>query len=219
MPTNHERAESLLRELRHLHDEVEALIRGPRPDMTADQDLVTGRQGHALYLIKDGPQTMGQLAAGLGISPASATPVADRLVELELAERIGSRDRRVVQLQATKRGRELIRERNVWEARALWALSSALEKVEPGRAQEAISALLSMLGAASERTGSGPTSPSDEGGGAGSLPPTTGEGGATSATQTASETGDGPVPAMSIDLPTVVLETEVLGPHQKGEVA
>ncbi|MGH7609857.1 MAG: MarR family winged helix-turn-helix transcriptional regulator [Candidatus Dormibacteria bacterium] len=163
MPTNHETAESLLRELRHLHDEVEALIRGPRPDQIADQDMVSGRQGHALYLIKAGAQGMGQLAAGLGISPAAATAVADRLVELGLAERARSGDRRVVQLQATERGLGLIRDRNVWEGQAIWALTRALEQVEAGRAQEAVSTLLQILGTASDDAGGPTVQPSGEG--------------------------------------------------------
>ncbi len=153
--TASQRAEALLRELRHLQDNVQALLKGPRPDVRADQDLVTGRQGRALYLIRDGAMTMGQLASELGVQPGAATAVADRLVQLGLAERLRSPlDRRLVQISATERGIQLMRDRNVWEARALGALAAALEQVEPGYGLTATDQLIRLLEAALEVAGS-----------------------------------------------------------------
>ncbi|MGH9045155.1 MAG: MarR family transcriptional regulator [Acidimicrobiales bacterium] len=146
-----ERAEALLRELRHLQDGVRSLMKGPRSDIQADQDLVTGRQGHAVYLIRSEPMSMGQLARALGVQPASATAVCDQLVNLGLAERLREpADRRIVKILATDRGRDLIRDRNVWEARALDALAQALEEIPDGTGLRSVDELMRIIELASE---------------------------------------------------------------------
>lgn len=146
-----ERAEALLRELRHLQDGVRSLMKGPRADIQADQDLVTGSQGHAVYLIRSEPMTMGQLARALGVKPASATTICDQLVNLGLAERLRDpSDRRIVKILATDRGRTLIRDRNVWEARALDALAQALEQIPDGTGLRSVDELMRIIELASD---------------------------------------------------------------------
>ncbi len=55
-----------------------------------------------IHLAEYGPQTMGQIAEGLGITTPSATGLVDRLEQHGLAERRrDAKDRRVVRVQLT----------------------------------------------------------------------------------------------------------------------
>ncbi|MFZ0995322.1 MAG: MarR family transcriptional regulator [Candidatus Dormiibacterota bacterium] len=128
------RAESLLRELLRLREAIQTLLQPPRADpVKPDRDLLSGRQAHALYIVHQGPTTMGELARALRVTPAAATAIADGLVGLHMAERVGdTADRRIVRLATTERGAAVIRDRNLWEHTALAALEAALLPEKPG---------------------------------------------------------------------------------------
>jgi len=84
------------------------------PDLEAEIGAITVQQMHALHTIdRDGALTMGELAEHLrAASLSSATQMADRLVNLRLAERMSDPDdRRLVRLALSARGRELLTRR------------------------------------------------------------------------------------------------------------
>ncbi|HUY24193.1 MAG TPA: MarR family transcriptional regulator [Acidimicrobiales bacterium] len=128
------RAESLIRELLHLRDAIQTLLQPPPVDgFKPDRDLLSGRQAHALYIVHQSPTTMGELARALRVTPAAATGIADALVALHMADRVGDpSDRRIVRLTATERGAAVIRDRNLWEHTALAALEATLSSEKPG---------------------------------------------------------------------------------------
>ncbi|HVB54098.1 MAG TPA: MarR family transcriptional regulator [Candidatus Acidoferrales bacterium] len=152
-PTGQARAERLLRELARLHEVLHVLFR-PRPDAGAEVvgtevEALSSRQAHALYLIQPRPTTMTELAALLRLSPAAATTVADRLVELGVARRDRDpSDRRLVYLATTERGSDLIRDGNVWEQSGLAVLANVLENEAPGLEEQCAEGLVRMVEAA-----------------------------------------------------------------------
>ena len=70
---------------------------------------LTPTQMHATcWLGLDGPLTMGELARRLGITVKTVTGIVDRLEQRKLAKRCRrAADRRVVEVSATKKGKEL----------------------------------------------------------------------------------------------------------------
>lgn len=151
------RAERLLRELARLHDEIHALFR-PRPDVLDSEgvgpegEVLSSRQVHALYLIQPRQATMTEFATLLRLSPAAATSVADRLVELGMARRERDpTDRRLVYLATTERGSALIRDGNVWEQTALSELAAVLEHEAPGLEEQCAEGLVRLVEAAVDR--------------------------------------------------------------------
>ncbi|MGH7692425.1 MAG: MarR family transcriptional regulator [Candidatus Dormibacteria bacterium] len=150
-PSGQVRAERLLRELARLHEVLHALFR-PRPaaeEAASRLEALSSRQAHALFLLQARPATMTELAAMLRLSPTAATPVADRLVELGVAERVRDpTDRRVVYVSTTNRGRELIREGNVWEQTGLRVLAEVLEQEAAGLEEQCAEGLVRMVEAA-----------------------------------------------------------------------
>ncbi|HVC39508.1 MAG TPA: MarR family transcriptional regulator [Candidatus Dormibacteraeota bacterium] len=153
IPTGQARAERLLRELARLHDVLHVLFR-PRPTGMENEpgsalEVLSSRQGLALYLIQSRQLSMTELATQLRLSPAAATPVADRLVELGMARRVrDAADRRLVYLATTKRGTELIRDGNVWEKSGLTVLAAVLENEVPGLEEQCAEGLVRMVEAA-----------------------------------------------------------------------
>jgi DNA-binding MarR family transcriptional regulator len=149
-PSGQVRAERLLRELARLHDVLHALFR-PRPEVGSggavmDTELLSSRQAHALFLIQPQPTTMSDLANMLRLSPAATTSVADRLVEMGMAERLRDHgDRRVVYLTTTARGAALIKDGNVWEQRGLGVLALVLEHEAPGLEEQCAEGLVRMV--------------------------------------------------------------------------
>jgi DNA-binding MarR family transcriptional regulator len=146
------RAESLLRELLHLREAIQTLLQPPRAGLVKpDRDLLSGRQAHALYIVHQGPTTMGELARLLRVTPAAATAIADGLVALHMAERVGdAADRRLVRLAATERGAAVIRDRNLWEHTALAALQGALLSEKPGIETLAVQEVMRLVEGAAE---------------------------------------------------------------------
>lgn len=89
---------------------------------TADE--VTLAQYRALVVLASrGPQNMAGLASNLGVTPATATRMCDRLVRKGLIRRTHDRgDRRTVRLNLTPKGRNLVdsvSDRRRMEIRAL----------------------------------------------------------------------------------------------------
>jgi len=81
----------------------------------------------------DGPLSMGQLTEALCVSTAATTHIADRLVQMDLVKRSRQeRDRRVVLVEATPKGRRTVeqihREAGAIFSRLLEALSPAERK-------------------------------------------------------------------------------------------
>ncbi|MGA7173895.1 MAG: MarR family transcriptional regulator [Candidatus Dormiibacterota bacterium] len=150
-PTGQMRAERLLRELLRLHDVLHVLWR-TRPEVggvVPEGETLSSRQAQALYLIQPKPTTMTELAALMRLSPGATTPIADRLVELGMADRIREpADRRLVFLASTKRGRDFVREGNVWAQGGLSVLASVLEQEAPGLEEQCAVDLVRMVEAA-----------------------------------------------------------------------
>lgn len=77
-------------------------------DLQEEFTTVTAHQLRALVVLGAEGQTMRQLAAAMGVMGATASVLADRLVGQGLADRCADpRDRRVVRLVPTERGRLL----------------------------------------------------------------------------------------------------------------
>jgi|GEM_PF-1711136 len=152
------RAESMLRELLHLREAIQTLLQPPRASLVKpDRDLLSGRQAHALYIVHQGPTTMGELARALRVTPAAATAIADGLVALHMAERVGdSADRRIVRLVSTKRGDAVIQDRNLWEHTALAALEATLLSGKPGTETLAVQEVMRLVEGAVEIAAAAP---------------------------------------------------------------
>jgi DNA-binding MarR family transcriptional regulator len=83
---------------------------------------------------REGPITMSDLAAAENVTPAMATKLATGLTDRDLVTRVSSiDDRRVVLLEVTAAGRQLVLDtqnlRNAWLAERLAGLSEA-ERVQ-----------------------------------------------------------------------------------------
>jgi DNA-binding MarR family transcriptional regulator len=86
------------------------------------EDIVTSPQLRVLMLIElSGPQTLGGVAAELGVHASNATRTCDKLVQAKLiSRREDTDDRRFVRLDLTRRGRQLV-ERVIDERRGAMA--------------------------------------------------------------------------------------------------
>jgi DNA-binding MarR family transcriptional regulator len=93
-------------------DATRALVGVAARSLASISDDVTLAQLRVLVLIDErGPQTMGQIATNLAVSPSTVTRVCDRLVEKKLARRQPSEhDRRALHLTLTPKSRRLIKE-------------------------------------------------------------------------------------------------------------
>lgn len=97
------------------------------PELRAEWKSVTAHQLRALGLLPAGGLTMHQLAAQIGVSPATASVLADRLVGQGLAERVDDpSDRRVVRLVATGTGSSLAARHREAQRRAFGILLDRL---------------------------------------------------------------------------------------------
>jgi DNA-binding MarR family transcriptional regulator len=80
-------------------------------DLNQELCRITPHQGETLYLLRRaGAQgvSMNELARAQGNALSTATAMVDRLIKLELAERVhDEEDRRVVRISLTERGRAL----------------------------------------------------------------------------------------------------------------
>ena len=80
-------------------------------DLNQELCRITPHQGETLYMLKQAGQgglSMNELARAQGCALSTATAMVDRLIKLELAERLPDQeDRRVVRISLTERGRDL----------------------------------------------------------------------------------------------------------------
>ena len=84
----------------------DTVIRGSLPE---ELDGVTPHQLNLLRRLRRGPERMSELAKFVGISENAATALADRLVRLNLVERLpDTTDRRVVRLGLTDKSRPIL---------------------------------------------------------------------------------------------------------------
>jgi DNA-binding MarR family transcriptional regulator len=79
-------------------------------------------------IVRDGPLTLGELAAAEGVSPSTITKIVSKLEQSGVIERmIDPHDRRVHRVRLSERGIEQIEmyrtKRNRWLADQLWPLS------------------------------------------------------------------------------------------------
>ena len=100
-----------------LDDVVDAALRASRALVaiaarslaTVDADVTLVQYRTLVVLAGRGPQTVGALAAAIGVHPSTATRMCDRLVTKRLIRRAGSADnRRQVVVSLTAKGGRLV---------------------------------------------------------------------------------------------------------------
>lgn len=106
MMHNEKAAESLLRFLPFMHEK----FLNPMERLAFHR--MSKLQFFALMLLyRKGPQTMSQLSQAMQISKQQLTPLVDRLLEQKLGERqADSQDRRIILIEITQAGRDLMAE-------------------------------------------------------------------------------------------------------------
>ena len=117
-------------------------LRDPVAAMVEEMQL-TPVQIHALmWLGRDGPLTMGELARRLGSSERAVTGIVDRLERATLVRRVRSEsDRRVVRVELSRKGGSAYR---ALSARILEKVASFLALLEP-RDCEALFGILERI--------------------------------------------------------------------------
>lgn len=107
--TGEARRAELVRRFLELRPVVLATMQAGVPDeLRAELSALTSRQLHALAVLPEEGLSMSRLARTLGVTQATASALASRLVAKGLAERAhDGPDRRTVRLTPTAAGREL----------------------------------------------------------------------------------------------------------------
>jgi DNA-binding MarR family transcriptional regulator len=128
-------------------------LRDPVANVVEDMQL-TPVQFHALmWLGRDGPLTMGELARRLGSSGRAVTGIVDRLERAALARRVRSEsDRRVVRVELARKGGVAYR---ALSARMLEKVASFLTLLDPEDC-DALFGILERIRAVLARTTPGP---------------------------------------------------------------
>jgi DNA-binding MarR family transcriptional regulator len=126
-----------------------ALVAVAARSIAAFADDVTLPQYRALVVLASrGPQSMGSLAAELGVHPSTATRLGDRLVVRRLARRTSAPDnRREVRLSLTTRGRRLVDD-VTGKRRA--ELARVVARIPPNARRTTIDAMRTFADAAGE---------------------------------------------------------------------
>jgi len=84
-----------------------------------------------MMLFRKGPQTMTELSSAMQISKQQMTPLVDRLLELEVVRRLADeQDRRIVRIDITEAGRELMSEMKRQNLKALAKKLSVLPECD-----------------------------------------------------------------------------------------
>ncbi|WP_233265567.1 MarR family winged helix-turn-helix transcriptional regulator [Leifsonia sp. AG29] len=109
-------------------DAAGVLLRVAARSVQHVEDIVTSPQLRVLMLIElSGPQTLGGVAAELGVHASNATRTCEKLVQARLiTRREDATDRRFVRLELTRKGRQLV-ERVIAERRE--AMADILRRV------------------------------------------------------------------------------------------
>jgi len=106
--------ERLIQRILDLEAEVYRALRPAMPAELLHSDLTMPQLKVLLLLFRDGPARMTEVAAGLGVTLATATGIIDRLVERGLVTREGlPDDRRVVLCRLSEDGHKLVA--RLWE--------------------------------------------------------------------------------------------------------
>jgi DNA-binding MarR family transcriptional regulator len=112
-------------------------------------ETITVAQHRVLVLLAArGPQTIGDVAAELGVNPSNATRHCERLHRLGLVSKERSpSDARIVEVSLSRQGKKLLD--TVTDARRR-QVQAVLEQMGPGRAAEVTNALSAFSRAARE---------------------------------------------------------------------
>lgn len=95
-----------------------------------------------LLLVTQGPQSIGELAAHLGVNPSNASRQCDRLQRLDLVRRTRStQDARVVRVEPTETGRRVVEEVAASRRQELAALVARIPDVDRGPLLQALRGL------------------------------------------------------------------------------
>jgi DNA-binding MarR family transcriptional regulator len=139
-----EETERMAEGIVRLRDEI---LRRREPDAEGGAVELTPAQGAALRAaVRLGPLRVGELAAALGVSVATASRTVDGLASLELVERAGDpADSRAVRVCPTAKGVEEQRLRRARFVRALERLLEELSEEERARLADSLETLNALL--------------------------------------------------------------------------
>jgi len=133
-------------------DEVEAHLRQlapfrqSNPPQWASHDINFGQLRLLFMLSRSGPVSIGQLAAKIGVTPATASELVDRLERRGLVRRLHrTDDRRVVDCELSEDGARLIAEVAGARRQALRRILSVLTPEELGQLDALLVAISQRL--------------------------------------------------------------------------
>ena len=113
-----------------------------------DEEVTLTQYRSLVVLASRGPQTVAALADALGVTPPTASRLAERLVRKGLVRRRTDRhDRRQVRVALTTAGRRLV---DVVTARRRQEISDLLEAVPPDARRSVVAGLQLLADAAGE---------------------------------------------------------------------
>lgn len=95
-------------------------------------ETLPGSQAYLLYLLeKKGVQKVTGLAGELGITPGAITSLSDKLISRGYISRVRDRqDRRIVYLEITPQGKEILQELRLQGRAAIKSIFSGLEPAD-----------------------------------------------------------------------------------------
>lgn len=112
-------------ELERLLRVVHGVIKRRGREILADFDITTPQFNALLILVNNGNLTIGELGERMFLACSTATDLIDRMERNELVTRVrDTNDRRVIRLQVTDKGHQMVKE--VLEARKRY-LSSVVQ--------------------------------------------------------------------------------------------
>ncbi|MGH1526183.1 MarR family winged helix-turn-helix transcriptional regulator [Leifsonia sp. L25] len=128
---------------------ADVMMRVAARSVSEVEDIVTSPQLRVLVMVATrGPQTLGGVAAELGVHASNATRTCEKLVRLGLVERTEDPDdRRFVRVTLTSEGRALV-ERVIGHRRS--ALAEVLAEMEPGERNAAAASFRAFANAAGD---------------------------------------------------------------------
>jgi DNA-binding MarR family transcriptional regulator len=128
---------------------ADVMMRVAARSVSEVEDIVTSPQLRVLVMVANrGPQTLGGVAAELGVHASNATRTCEKLVRLGLVERTEDpNDRRFVRVALTPEGRALV-ERVIGHRRS--ALAEVLAVMEPDERNAAAASFRAFANAAGD---------------------------------------------------------------------
>jgi DNA-binding MarR family transcriptional regulator len=120
--------EELVSEIIDLYRKADRARRQYELEIWMSLSLTISQLKVLFFISNQGSATSGKLAAALGVTPTNVTGIVDRLVKQGLISRTEDiRDRRVLSLRATEKGKELVAD---LRARRRDYLSAVLARIE-----------------------------------------------------------------------------------------